>query len=130
MILAENGNMITTAVLVAILIAAGIFALRGSLRHFRGKGGCCGDGMDEGPSVPKKKLGTIISKKKLIIDGMHCEGCSAAVADALNRLEHVNADVDLRKKTATVRMDAEVDMNLIIGAVSLAGYKVVRVEEG
>ena len=59
--------------------------------------------------------------------GMRCAGCSAAVEDALNRLEHVNADVDLRKKEATVRMDADVSEEVLTGAVVRAGYKVIEV---
>ena len=127
MILTGTGNAITTGVLVAVLIAAGLFALRSTLRHFAGKGSCCGGGEDETSTVPKKKLGTIISEKTLVIDGMRCAGCSAAVEDALNRLEHVNADVDLRKKEATVRMDADVSEEVLTGAVVRAGYKVIEV---
>ena len=106
MILAETGSAIATGVIVAILVAAVLFALRSSLRHLAGKGGCCGGGDETEPMVPKKKLGKIVAEKKMVIEGMRCEGCSAAVADALNRLEHVNADVDLKKKTAVISIAA------------------------
>ncbi len=124
MILAETGSVIATSVLVAILIAAGFFALRSSLKHMMGRGGCCGGGEDDGPAVPKKKLGEIVAEKSLVIDGMRCEGCSAAVEDALNRLEHVNADVDLKRKTAIVRMDAVVSDSVLTQTVVRAGYSV------
>ena len=62
------GNVIIVAVLAVILI----IALKGSIKHLKGEGGCCGGGSTI--KEPDKKLsGTVINTKVFKIDGMHCE---------------------------------------------------------
>ena len=61
----------------------------------------------------KKKLKNIIGQKRVQIEGMTCEHCKNRVENALNRLEGVSAKVNLKKKTAVVSMEKEVeDMQL------------------
>ena len=64
------GNYIVgAALLVAVLLA-----LRSSLKHFRGEGGCCGGGGE--PKPERKKLqGPIVAEKVIHIEGMRCENC-------------------------------------------------------
>ena len=55
----------------------------------------------------------IIGQKRVQIEGMTCEHCKNRVENALNRLEGVSAKVNLKKKTAVVSMEKEVeDMQL------------------
>ena len=67
-------------------------------------------------------------KKLLTIEGMSCGHCSARVEKALNALEGVNARVDLKAKTATVEMNAEIGDDVLKAAVEDAGYEVVSVK--
>ena len=67
-------------------------------------------------------------KKLLTIEGMSCGHCSARVEKALNALEGVNAKVDLKAKTATVELSAEIGDDVLKAAVEDAGYEVVSVK--
>lgn len=57
----------------------------------------------------KKNLKNIIGQKRVQIEGMTCEHCKNRVENALNRLEGVSAKVNLKKKTAVVSMEKEVE---------------------
>ena len=113
-------NFIVVAVLIIILL----ISLRGSIKHFKGEGGCCGGG---GSSVkePDKKLdGPVIKTKVFKIEGMHCENCANRVKRAINRTSGVSAKVNLRRKEVVVSYDREVDDEAFISDVEALGYKV------
>ena len=62
-------------------------------------------------------------KKVLVVEGMMCAHCQAHVQKALASLEGVtSAEVDLEAKQATVTMDAEVADQVLMDAVTEAGY--------
>lgn len=61
------------------------------------------------------------------IEGMTCEQCKNRVENALNRLEGVSAKVNLKKKTAVVSMEKEVEDMQLQKAVEQAGYKVIQI---
>ncbi|MCD8002818.1 MAG: cadmium-translocating P-type ATPase [Clostridia bacterium] len=64
--------------------------------------------------------------KSLKVTGMTCEHCKARVEKALSEVEGVSgATVDLRKKTATVELSADVSDDTLIKAVADAGYSAV-----
>ncbi|MCD7787872.1 MAG: heavy-metal-associated domain-containing protein [Firmicutes bacterium] len=64
--------------------------------------------------------------KSLKVSGMTCEHCKARVEKALSEVEGVSgATVDLRKKTATVELSADVSDDTLIKAVAGAGYSAV-----
>ena len=89
------GNVIIVAVLAVILI----IALKGSIKHLKGEGGCCGGGSTI--KEPDKKLsGTVINTKVFKIDGMHCESCTSRVKRAINSIDGVSAKLDLRTKVS------------------------------
>ena len=53
-----------------------LFALKGSLKHFKGESPCCGGGSGNSGKAKTKFLdGPVIGKKTLTIEGMHCEHC-------------------------------------------------------
>jgi copper chaperone CopZ len=58
---------------------------------------------------------------------MTCEHCKNRVENALNRLEGVSAKVNLKKKTAVVSMEKEVEDMQLQKAVEQAGYKVIQI---
>ena len=64
--------------------------------------------------------------KTIKIDGMSCAHCSGRVEKALNAIAGVSAKVDLASKTATITSSKEVSDDVIINAVSDAGYTVIK----
>jgi Cu+-exporting ATPase len=60
----------------------------------------------------------------LQIEGMTCASCAARIEKTLNRLEGVEANVNLATEQAAVRYDPDrVELEDLIGAVASAGYE-------
>ncbi|WP_326911140.1 heavy metal translocating P-type ATPase [Sedimentibacter sp. MB31-C6] len=73
--------------------------------------------------------GENIMKKTLIVEGMSCGHCKAAVEKALKFVDGVeDAVVDLDKKAAEVNLTTEVSDDVLSKAVTDAGYEVVEVK--
>ena len=74
---------------------------------------------------------SMFGKKKadveMVVEGMSCGHCSARVEEALNGLEGVKAEVDLKKKTAYVTLESEVSDETLKKAVEDAGYSVTKI---
>lgn len=69
-------------------------------------------------------------KKIISIEGMSCEHCSAAVKNALEELNGVkSAKVDLKKKSAIVKLSENVADDVLSAAVTNAGFTPVSVIE-
>lgn len=81
--------------------------------------------MDEELSSEQK--GTIIMKKVITVDRMTCMHCQMHVQKALASLEGVSeAVVDLNNKTATVSLVKEISDQVLMDAVTEAGYTPVN----
>jgi len=73
--------------------------------------------------------GGIKMNKVLIVEGMSCGHCKAAVEKALKAVDGVeNAVVDLSNKKAEVTLIKEVSNDVLSKAVTEAGYEVVEVK--
>src|SRR6266571_5147127 len=59
---------------------------------------------------------------KLELEGMTCASCAARIEKKLNRLDGVEATVNFATEQATVRYDASVPLEQLVGAVESAGY--------
>lgn len=69
-------------------------------------------------------------KKIITVDGMSCEHCVAAVKSSLEKLDGVKTvKVDLKKKTATVKLSDSVADDVLNAAVTEAGFTPVSVIE-
>lgn len=69
-------------------------------------------------------------KKIIHIDGMSCAHCQASVEKALNSLPNVaTTKVDLKKKQATVTLNAAADDAAMRQVVEDAGFKVTGIED-
>ena len=73
----------------------------------------------------------MFGKKKadveMIVEGMSCGHCSARVEEALNGIDGVKAEVNLKKKTAYVTLESDVSDETLKAAVENAGYNVTKV---
>ena len=68
-------------------------------------------------------------KKSIHIQGMNCAHCSGTVEKALKSVPGVNSvTVDLPSQTATVETGTAITDDVLIGAVTAAGYRVTGVD--
>ena len=73
-----------------------------------------------------RKLDNPIIKEKVFkIKGMTCQHCVANVTRAINAIEGVSSQVNLKKEEAHVVYNRDVDDQVIIAAVKQAGYDVI-----
>ncbi|CCX58026.1 heavy-metal-associated domain-containing protein [Blautia hydrogenotrophica] len=116
--------MFTNIVIVVVLAVVILAGLRGSFKHLRGEGSCCGG---ESTVKPKKKklTGQIVNQKEIRIEGMRCVNCQNRVTEALNEIEGLSAKVSYKRKNAQLKMERQVSDEEIKKAVEHAGYKVV-----
>ena len=68
-----------------------------------------------------------MQKITLKIDGMMCSHCTGRVSQALNAIDGVSAEVSLEDKAAYVTLSADVADDVLIQAVTDAGYTVTEV---
>ena len=117
----------STLIVLLVVVAIAAFALKSSLGHFKGEGGCCGGGESTLPD--KKELsGPKIGEKTVHIEGMHCENCKNRVERAINRIDGAVAKVNLKKNIAVVSFDRNISEEEIKRAVEEQDFKVVMIE--
>lgn len=76
-----------------------------------------------------KKM-SILARKTITIEGMHCNHCKMAVEKTLKKLEGVVlAEVDLEKKIAVVEYEGELENDTIKEVITEEGFEVVKIEE-
>ena len=98
--------MSINALIIVILVAIVFVALRGSVKHFKGEGACCGGGGSTIMEPDKKLDGPVIKTKVYKIDGMHCDNCVSRI------------------KTAVISFEKDVEDAVIISAIKELGYEV------
>ena len=109
-------------IIVAIVIVVAAIGVAYTVKHFKGKGGCCGGG---GYKVKKKKLDNVLYEKTFTVEGMHCENCKSRVEEVVNDMKGVAGRVDLKKNELTVSYAEEVEDELIKGRLKRVGYTVI-----
>ncbi len=68
--------------------------------------------------------GDTTMKKTILVDGMMCQHCVKHVKDALEKVDGVkSAEVSLENKTAVVELEREVENEVLLAAVTEAGYE-------
>ena len=103
----------STLIVLLIVIVIAAFAIKNSIGHFKGEGGCCGGGETILPDE-KQLTGQKIGEKTVHIEGMHCENCKGKV--------------NLKKNIAVVSFEREVSDEEIRKAVEEQDYKVLSIE--
>lgn len=124
------GNIsVGTIIIVVIIVVILFFAIRNAVKHFKGEGDCCGGSGGGSIAEDEKELaGDVIAEKIIYIDGMHCENCKNSVERSINRIEGAACKVDLKKKTATVKLDRDIEDDVLRIAVERLDFKVERIE--
>lgn len=116
--------------IILIVIVLLFFALKGSVKHFKGEGSCCGGGSSLLRTEEKPLNGPVVAERKVSIGGMHCENCAETVKRAIDSIDGVSCTVDLKNGVAAVRMDRSVDDIVIKRKIEEAGYSVNSIEQG
>ena len=113
----------TDAIIVGIVAVLFLIGIRGTWKHFRGEGGCCGGGGTVKEKIPRKELqGKKLGEKVLHVSGMHCDHCVARLTKEINKIDGVSAKVSLKKGTAIVSYDREIEDQLLKEAVEKLGF--------
>ena len=107
--------------IIAVVVAAAILH---TVKHFRGKGGCCGGGSSYKPR--KKKFPSTLYQKTFKVEGMHCDHCKNRVEEAVNDIPGVAGSVDLKKGQVTVSYAQDVSDEVIRAKIQRAGYTVAE----
>lgn len=118
--------MVDAIIIIIVIVLLG-FALKGSIKHFKGEGACCG-GSHESLNAEEKVLSSpVIGQKIVKIKGMHCDNCVKHVMNAMNTIDGASAKVDLQSETAIVSYDRPLQESDIYRVVEEAGYQVVSI---
>ncbi|WP_428768776.1 heavy metal-associated domain-containing protein [Treponema sp. HNW] len=119
-------------IIILIIVAAAV--VLAVMRIRKGAGGCCGCSSCSGGcssagkgNSDKDTLYPASSSLVLDITGMHCEKCSGSVTEALNALDGVSAEVDLKNNSASVKLSKEISAEKLEAAVSDRGFEVTRI---
>ncbi|MCH4206936.1 MAG: heavy-metal-associated domain-containing protein [Solobacterium sp.] len=104
--------------MIVILFLLAISHVRKTLMH-----GCCG-GCEtvKRNAVKDRNVANYPYYTILAVDGMHCSNCAAKVANALNALPGVYAEVNLDQRAATVHMKHLITDRTLTDSVRQAGY--------
>ena len=112
---------------LALALGFGVRSYAKKLAH-----GCCGAGGD-GPErkvrVADKSPAHYAHAVRLGIGGMTCASCARRVENALNGVDGVWAQVNLRQACALVRMKTPEAWEQLSRAVAQAGYSVTGTQE-
>ena len=103
-----------TAVILVVLVIIVVFAVRSGIKHGKGEGGCCGGGS--------------FATKIVSIEGMHCENCKNSIEHQINRIDGASCEVNLKKKTAVIKLDKLVDDDTIRRTIERLDFKVLDIK--
>ena len=81
---------------------------------------------EENTTEHRKEVTTM--KKKMNIEGMMCTHCTGTVTKVLNAIDGVFAEVSLEEKCAYIDLTSEVSDDVLVKAVTDAGYEVTGIE--
>lgn len=117
----------STMIILLIIAVIVVFAIKSSIKHMKGQGGCCGG---EDTSKPKKKKldNPIVATKVITIEGMHCDNCKNRVEKAINSLDGAVGKVNLNKKIATVSMSSVIDDDILKSVIESLDFKVIDIK--
>lgn len=106
-------------IIIAVLAVAAVIGALYTVKHFRGRGGCCGGGSFR---TRRKRLKNVLYQKNFPVEGMHCENCKNRVEEIINDMPDLAGRVNLKKRELTVFYAAQIDDELIKARLERAGY--------
>ena len=115
-------------IILVLVLAVLILAVKSTVKHFRGECSCCGGSKGLIKETEKKLSNPIVGKKTISIEGRTCDHCRQSVEKALNAMDGVSARVNLKKKQAAVAYDRTVADTELRRAVEGAGFQVTAIK--
>lgn len=112
---------------IVIVVILGIILLAGmsyTVKHFKGKGGCCGSG---DLKLKRKKLDKVLYTKTYKVDGMKCNACKTRVEETVNDIRGLSASVNLKSKEFVVSFGEQVDDEVIFKKLRRLGYEISKI---
>ncbi len=119
---------LSNIIILLILVVVIPLAIKKSISHFKGEGGCCGGGSAVNTIKPKK-LGVVVAKWVVEIDGMMCENCEKRIQNALNSIDGINAKVQRSRNRAVLKMDRNIEESVVRETISGLGYTVLSIDK-
>lgn len=136
------GNILILIILIVLLIPA----IKSTIKHFKGKGGCCGGDCgsccacarngttavpsESYPDSSEKKGGTADAQNRVFsVSGMSCAACSARVEKAVASVPGVES-VSVSLLTNTMRITGSAPDKTVVTAVKNAGYGAKKTSPG
>ncbi|MCR5099449.1 MAG: cation transporter [Lachnospiraceae bacterium] len=120
------GSNVSNIVIVIIIAVLLFFAIKNSIPHFKGEGGCCGGGSAP-KAVKPKRIKNVIAKKTITIEGMKCANCYMRVQNELNSIDGINAKVIGSRNHAVVKLGRDISDEEIKKVITDLGYSVVSI---
>lgn len=111
-------------IILALIVLVAFIGIIETVKHFTRRSGCCGGG---GYKIKRKRLRSVVAKKKFKVEGMKCSACAQRVEETVNDIEGVSGRVDLRTSTLTVSYSSDVDDALIASRLDRLGYKISKI---
>ncbi len=116
-----------TAIIIVILAAAVIFGVKSYIGKL--SRGCCGaQDAEKKVKVSDTELSHYPYSAEMTVTGMTCSRCKERVENALNRIDGIWAEADLKTGIALVHMKNQTDETELRRAVIGAGYGVSSVK--
>lgn len=113
----------STAIIVVILVFICIFSIKSYAKKLAN--GCCGGGdVEKKIKVKNKNKADYPFCVEIAVDGMTCGHCKMRVENVLNSQNGVWAEVDLKKKSVTVRMKERISDEELKKIITKEGYSV------
>lgn len=117
----RSENTVENYIIVGIIAVIVVIGIIYTVKHFKGKGGCCGGGSYK---PRRKKLSDVKYKKTFKVGGMHCEHCKNRVEEAINDIKGIAGKVDLKKGELTVSYEDNVADEIIKTKIERIGYTI------
>lgn len=112
----------TNIVIIAVLLLFIPIGICSAVKHFRGRGGCCGGG---GYTPKRKKLKHVLYTKTFQVEGMHCVNCKNRVEEIVGDIPGIAGRVDLKKGILTVSYEKDIDDSLFLNRIERVGYRIL-----
>lgn len=119
--------MIQNIVIAVFLIVILFFALKSTVKHFKGESSCCGGKTYK--AKPRKLKNPVISEKTFIVSNMKCQNCANRITEAIHSVEGTSAKIKLNEKKAIISTDRKIDWNDVKTAIEKAGYSAEILEK-
>ena len=118
----------TDVIILLVILLVLIYGVKGTIKHFKGEGACCGGGSGTVKAKRKVLKNPKTGEKIIQIEGMHCDHCKQKVTEELNKINGAAAKVDLKKKQAVVSYGRPKENEDLRQTVGSAGFKEVTIE--